>query len=53
MVLDTSIVKFGEDPAQEEQRLQDMDVTASEATSTPVKSVVGVKGNRTVSNLLC
>jgi hypothetical protein len=36
------------DPAQGEQQLHDMDIAASEATSTPVKSFVGVKGNRTV-----
>lgn len=51
MIFDTSIVKFGVDPAQEEQLLKDMDITAIEATSTPVKSIAGAKGNTNVSTL--
>ncbi|KDR12480.1 dynein regulatory complex protein 1 isoform X2 [Zootermopsis nevadensis] len=43
MIFDTSIVKFGVDPAKAEQLLKDMDITAIEATSTPVKSIAGAK----------
>jgi hypothetical protein len=45
VVLDVGIVKFCVDLAHEEQQVQDMGITASEATSTPVKSIAGVKGN--------
>jgi hypothetical protein len=43
--------KFGEDSAEEGQQLHDMDITATEGTSTPLRSIADVKGNITIDSL--
>jgi hypothetical protein len=44
LVLSTDI-KSGADAAEEEQHLKDKDITASETSSTPVRSFADVKGS--------
>jgi hypothetical protein len=43
--------KFGVDSAEEGQQIHEMDITATEGTSTPLRSIADVKGNITISSL--
>jgi hypothetical protein len=42
-------MKSDVDAAEEEQHLEDKDITASETNSTPVRSFTDIKGSITIS----
>jgi hypothetical protein len=50
-LLPDSNIKFCDDSAEDGQQLHDMDITATEGTSTPLRSIADVKGNNTISSL--